>query len=67
MFQPRKLHHAGFPQTRRPTAQRGHLYWQANGRDCGEKSRQLLRAALLFRDNRGFVKLSHVASPVLGC
>ena len=67
MFQARKLHHAGFPQTRCSTAQRGHLYWQTNRRNCGKKSRQLLRAALLFREKRGFVKLCHVASPVLGC
>ena len=63
--QARILHHAGFPQTRSPTAQRGHLYWQTNGRNSGKKSRQLLRAALLFRDKRRIVKLSHVASPVL--
>ena len=60
-----KLHYAGFSQTRRSTAQRGHLYWQANGRNSREKSCQLFRAALLFGDNRRFVKLSHVASPVL--
>jgi len=67
VLQAGKLHNAGFPQARCPTAQSRHLYWQTNGRNGGEKSRQLLCAALLFRDNRGFVKLSHVASPVLDC
>jgi len=59
-----ELHYASFSQTRRPTAQRGHLYWQANGRNSRKKSCQLFRAALLFRDKRRFVKLSHVASSV---
>ena len=60
-----KLHYAGFSQTRRPTAQRGHLYGQANGRNSRKKSCQLFRAALLIRDKRRLVKPSHVASPVL--
>jgi len=45
-----ELHYAGFSQTSRPTAQRGHLYWQANGGNSRKKSCQLFRAALLFRD-----------------
>lgn len=65
VFQACKLHYARFPQTRGPTAQRGHLYWQTHGLNPGKESCQLFRAALLFRDKRRFVKLSHVASPVL--
>src|ERR1700688_1424663 len=65
VFQAGKLHYARFPQTRGPTAQRGHLYWQTHGLNSGKESCQLFRAALLFRDTRRFVKLSHVASPVL--
>ena len=67
MLQARKFPHAGFPQTGCPAAQRGYLHRQANSSDSGKKSRQLLCAALLVRDKRGFVKLSQVASPVLDC
>src|ERR1700680_4504467 len=65
VFQACKFDYARFPQTRGPTAQRGHLYWQTHGLNSGKESCQLFRAALLFRDKRRFVKLSHVASPVL--
>ncbi len=52
MPQAGKLYQAGFPQTGCPTAQRGDLYRQTNGRNSGKKSRQLFRAALLLRDKR---------------